>query len=382
MSDWQKGYDLGQLKGLAAPFKARHKALVFGAFGLTKERDVAEALSKNRCIWTGNPPEAVALFQPLKKDSEQQDFAQRPVRIPAGTVLVKAFAAIHARAGARVLEALMSRGQGAPVVVEVFEEDTTARQVMDELSLHWQTTKISAGSEVKGLYSNVSLGLDPLPPEELATLRVVKPGYLSAAEHKAILAELEGAETFFAQHYSSYNKRKSWTAFALHGYQDDPTFIIKPAEMSKSWKEANDALLSAQPRWTEVVSKFPTARKVVERLGVKLDRVRFMRLHAKDGELSRHADITDRDAGVRDGFLTRLHIPIRTSDAVTFFGWSARGEQLTVKFPERALVYLDQRKPHAVKNEAEHERIHLVADVVANKRIRDMVAKAELAAGA
>jgi hypothetical protein len=99
-----------------------------------------------------------------------------------------------------------------------------------------------------------------------------------------------------------------------------------------------------------------------------------MRLRAKDGELSRHADITDREAGTANGFVSRLHVPIRTSPAVTFYGWGARGNKLERNLPQGALCYLDQRKPHAVRNtDPTVDRVHLVIDCFANERVRDLI---------
>lgn len=381
-AEWQKGYPLDQLKAFAEPFRQRHKPLVFGAFGLTKERDIAEAWSKNRMIWTGGPPQAVATFSHAKRDSEQQDFSQRSFVIPVGAVVVKAFAALSVDAGTKILKALQERAGDAAVVVEIFEEDAIAKECVAAAGLVYSASKISAGSEIKGVYTRVPF-VPALPPEETATLRVLDPAFLSAKVHHAIAGELESAADSFAQHYSDYNKRKSWTAFALRGYSDDPTFIIKPSEMSKGWKEENAALLAASPVTTKAAPLFPATMKVVEGLGLPLDRVRFMRLRSKDGELSRHADITDREAGVQDGHVTRLHIPIKTSDAVMFYGWTARGEKIEVPFPERALCYLDQRKPHSVKNtDPALDRIHLVVDCFADAKLRKMIAKAETQAAA
>src|SRR5262245_45830083 len=91
--DCQRARARETLKAFAAPFTHRHKSLVFGAFGLTKERDIADYLARKRAIWTGEPPQAVALFTIAKVASSQSDFAQRSFSIPPGSVSVKAFAA-------------------------------------------------------------------------------------------------------------------------------------------------------------------------------------------------------------------------------------------------------------------------------------------------
>jgi hypothetical protein len=384
-ADWQKGFALDLLKSFGALFKARHKAHVYGAFGLTKERDVAEALSHNRLIWKGSPPavEAAAIFAPLRNASDQQDFTQRHLFIPAGSIVVKAFACATPEAGTAVLAELDRRaGDNHGFWVEIFEEDEAAREAVKRVGLEYAFTKISAGSEIKGMYTRAdSNRVEPLPVAELATQVVVDPKWLSADEHQAVLDELGAYGDKFAQHYSDYNKRKSWTSFALRGYADDPSFIIKPAEMSKAWKQENAALLPAQARWTAADKHFPQTRKLVERLGLEFDRVRFMRLRSKNGELSRHADITDREAGLMDGFVARLHVPIKTTDAVTFYGWDARGRCHVRRFAERSLFYLDQRKPHAVLNkDPSFDRVHLVMDAYADERLRGMIARAAVAA--
>ncbi len=184
------------------------------------------------------------------------------------------------------------------------------------------------------------------------------------------------AESLWAQHYSYYNLRKSWTSFTLRGYDAyDPQFIIKPSEMSKSWKNSNSKRLMARPAWTNISESFPETMKVIESLGfTNLDRVRFMRL-AGGGELSRHADVTDRDAGVLPGRVSRLHIPITTNPTVRFYSWDARGVEIVRTFGEGDLFYLDQRKPHRVTNTGD-DRVHLVVDVFSDDRLRAMVAKA------
>ena len=99
MQEWQKGIDIESLRAFAEPFKRRQKPLVFGAFGLIKERDIAEYLASKRAVWTGSPPQAVALFSIAKAASEQQDFAQRRLAIPKGAVIIRGFAALDIESG-------------------------------------------------------------------------------------------------------------------------------------------------------------------------------------------------------------------------------------------------------------------------------------------
>lgn len=371
-ADWQLGFDLALLKQFAAVFKAAHKPHVYGAFGLVKERDVATAMSERRFVHKkGNGSAAAAIFKTLSSTSTHKTFYGRDVKVQAGDTIVSAFATTSEPLGVSLLMGLREKYGQAGMWVEIFEEDALAKRVVTELGFHWVDTKIMAGSEIKGLYV-LGRFVPPLrDPAELATLTLLAEAFLTVEEHKAILGELETYAGEWAQHYSSYNKGSSWTAFALRGYKpNEPEFIIRPDEMSKAWKEENADLLDATCEDTVAAKHFPQTLAAVGRIpGVK-DRVRMMRLAAKGGELARHADITLRDAGVGDGKLARLHISLRTNPAVTFKQWDARGAEHVRHFPERSLFYLDQRKPHAVQNPGECERTHLVVDVSSGPELR------------
>jgi hypothetical protein len=380
--EWQQGFEIDRLKGIAAVFRARHKALVFGAFGLTKERDIADALASDTLAWKGpaDAPTAVAILHKLKVAGGFTDFAQRAIEIPAGHVKVSAFAALDAASGTAVLSAISARTP-RQLWVEVFEEDIIARECLAAVpALRYRATKITAGAEVKGIYSDAVAqeGERRLHPAHAASLVELDPAFALADERAAMLAEVDQFAAW-EQHYSSYNKRKSWTAFALRGFDaNDPTFIVKPAEMAKAWKAENPLRLSARPAWTSACGRFPRTMACVERIleGREADRVRLMRL-TPGGELSRHADITDRDAGLADGFLARLHLPLRTSPAVIFHGWDKRGGHIETRFREGALCYLDQRGPHRVENrDPTVERVHLVVDVKSDEAIRERIAAA------
>ena len=56
---------------------------------------------------------------------------------------------------------------------------------------------------------------------------------------EALKERLEIMDYEFTNHYSNYNKDKSWSAISLRGYSPDWGMITKPEEMSKKWKEEN-----------------------------------------------------------------------------------------------------------------------------------------------
>ena len=50
---------------------------------------------------------------------------------------------------------------------------------------------------------------------------------------KQLAKQLEEMNIEYTNHYSNYNKAKSWSAISLRGYKNDYRFITKPVEMNK-----------------------------------------------------------------------------------------------------------------------------------------------------
>lgn len=381
---WAKGINLKRLEAYASVFEKTQKHLVFGAFGLLKERDIATALDEKK-LRAG--PGAVAIVSTLKTSSVHHFFSGRSAFIGRGSTYISDFACLDVGYGVELLEGIIKEFnppnpiQGNfllvknQVYIEIFEEDEIAKKVLTNFDFMYFGTKVSAGSELKGLYMHKRFAPDIYDPiEEQATLLTVDGHFIDADDIAVVLEELESAKSLWEQHYSNYNKRKSWTSFCLRGFSTDPTFIIKPAEMSRKWKEENPEKLKWEPVNTSISESFPHTWRIVNRIPGGKDRVRFMCLRKEDGELSRHADITDRDAGVSNGKVARFHIPIVTAPGVKFMAWDARGNKITKTFKAGSLFYLDQRKPHSVLNESGIDRIHLVIDTYSYSEVRKLIA--------
>lgn len=397
MKDWQRGYPLEWLKALAVPFKLCYGPHTYGAFGMVKERDIATALAEQKLLWRGNLEagvRAAGIATVLKSGSQHHDYAGRTLKLQKGDALISDLACLpdEEPAAFALINATIDRADHTPgatglVVAIIHEESCDLRRAMERAGFSWIMTKISASSDLLGVYGwsrdhtvlfDRAKAAGFAHEADLRTLAAVREEFINETEQRLVLEELDAyeAQEPWKQHYSSYNKRQSWTAFALRGYVPaDPGFIIKPAEMSKAWKEEHASLLTAQSEWTVAAEHFPTTLEVVGRIPGDKDRVRLMRLSAS-GELTRHADITDRQAGTADGCVVRLHIPLRTDPAVLMNAWDQRGRQITKHFAERGLFYLDQRKPHAVKNYAQVERIHLVVDAISTPELRSWLVEA------
>lgn len=388
---WQLGYELERLRAYAAPFKEALGPFCRGAFSGVKERDIAEALKRGELAVAkdGEAIGAAALFSCLKQASRRKDCSGREAPLLPGDVLVRALAWPQRSASPllRLLRALQERANAGSGVLwlEVFEEDQGLGSMLKDAGFQWALTKVSAASELIGLYCagpGAEARLAEIPkrePCEELPLACLFDSWCLPMNLAAMLAEARAEGERFVQHYAVYNKRKSWTALALRGFGDE-SFIEKPAEMSKAWKAEHPELLKATPAWTAAAKRCPSTASAADSValfgledGPRLERVRYMRL-APGGELTRHADITDRDAGLADGRIARLHIPLASSPGCRFSAWDDRGRRHEAFLAPGSLWYLDQRRPHAVKNESSEERVHLVIDLASSSKLRRLFA--------
>jgi quercetin dioxygenase-like cupin family protein len=111
--------------------------------------------------------------------------------------------------------------------------------------------------------------------------------------------------------------------------------------------------LQACPYLAEVLNAFPGVR----------NRVRLMRLRA-GGRILRHSDPIHKVS--RE--LTRIHIPIVTSPAVTFL---VNDKPLPLR-PGEAWT-IDVRFPHEVINASGEDRVHLVIDLVRDAALQGLL---------
>lgn len=392
MKEWQKGFELEVLRRPARLFKEAYKWYSFGAFGIPNERDVATAMEKGTYYEVPvQGRKGVFIGGQVSSHGRHKDFTGREVRIPSGDFFIHELAVPASVDWSsdldftvkRIREVASEKGSLC-VWMEVHQENSELLSVLASHGFVYVCTKIMSSSDLKSLYVVGSpedvarRTLPPLPPEETAALTCLDEDFLSLEDQQTVLGELSryirhtgvGA---WGQHYSSYNKKDSWSAFALYGYvPSQPAFIIKPDEMAKKWKAENPDLMNARIAPTIAAPYFISTLSLLDRVPGEKNRVRFMRVAGK-GELGRHADITNRDSGVKDGALARLHIPLKTSIDCLFYAWDQKGVKLDRHLGERSLFYLDQRKPHAVRNSAKEDRIHLVMDVASSPGLREMI---------
>jgi hypothetical protein len=283
------------------------------------------------------------------------------------------------------VQASIFDGHEGDLAVWAWQEHHRERMLLSDLG-QATAVKISAASEMRGLYlrSASAVGAlfaasdsrpEPYPPEQQLTLGTL-PIDLPTDSAEALIDAVRDLD--FAQHYSGYNKGQSWTALALRGFYDEPDRIEKPAEMNKKWKAEHQADLANEPRDTPLREQLAAVEPLLQALPCRaFERIRLMRLAPGGGELTRHADITDAQAGAAPGRIVRIHIPLISNPEVVFHGWDLEGRKHRLVMEPGRAYYLDQRKPHTAVNNGETERIHLVADVVASEETCRALAAAD-----
>ena len=108
-----------------------------------------------------------------------------------------------------------------------------------------------------------------------------------------------------------------------------------------------------------------------------IERIRILKLGKDEGELERHTDIQDKEAGINDGQWARLHFPLVTNSLVFFTQWNTDGTKTIAHMDVGELWYLDMRKPHTAINHGDEDRYHLVIDIRADERLRDWLRRSE-----
>jgi Aspartyl/Asparaginyl beta-hydroxylase len=331
-----------------------------GAFATPPAKELAR-LDVRR--WDGLGGRTVAVFTRLRRASHRRDWTGRAFVVPADSIVVTHLA--------RTPDAAVPADLDQAHYLVTYVED---RPLTDQLRTWGRAPVarvITAAGELKAVWGPPGCAEARELPADLATMvavDVIAPARL--AQMRQELCKITGG---WDDDYPFYSDG-SWSALSLRGFWADPSKGVKPAEMPKAWQAEHPDALHHRCDWTSLARACPTMMDFAAGLG-RLERVRLMRMAARPGggRLARHTDITDRAAGTRDGQVMRFHLPLVSDPAVRFQTWNLHGVMADVHLAPGSVYYLDARKPHAVVNGSTVDRVHLVADVFADRAVRDLV---------
>ena len=190
---------------------------------------------------------------------------------------------------------------------------------------------------------------------------------------KPYTKSLRGVGTFldnfeFKKVKTKYTKGDDWTAISFHGYGSHPLDILKPGVLKSSVK------IDTKLQYTSLINleEMKPILEILQKLPCTYERVRFMKL-VKGKVIGKHSDKIDKD--IESKKIIRIHIPIRTNKDVIFTLYESskdkQGQDHNLKTGH--FYYTDVSKPHAVQNNSNEDRIHLVVDCVKNTQLSTLL---------
>jgi hypothetical protein len=367
MKDWQHGYELEYLKELESKY-ADYNAYTLSPFAQFKKNNIAEALHKETLTLLDDAALEVVESKSASNITMHGDAVI--ARKEKGDMTVGKLSG-NLSTLKECLKPMTKFNRLAPnrdVWLYVWAENDDHCKLAEECGFCYVGPKITTYGEIFAIYYRGAPRQFPkVDPAEYLSIKQI--GTVSMNLIKSIREKLEILPEF-TNHYSNYNKDKSWSALSLRGYTEDPSFITKPIEMSKTWQEENkDVKFEMQD--TPLFNLFPEIKQYCNTLGNQIHRVRFMRLKPGGGELERHTDQVDPDSGGALNKLARIHLPIKTNPDMIFTVWNTKGEPQKVHMTEGDVWFLDTRKAHQAINNGNEERIHLVIDVRVEENLHE-----------
>ena len=125
--------------------------------------------------------------------------------------------------------------------------------------------------------------------------------------------------TKFSRVKTKYSKGDDWTAISLRGYGSGSLDILKPNVL----KSGVDEQSTLQDTTLMDTMGFKVIRDVMGMIPAEFERVRLMKIKA-NSKIGKHSDKIDKDFGLEDGNIIRIHVPIRTNSWVEFYLWERK----------------------------------------------------------
>lgn len=368
MKPWQNGYEIETLKEFETCF-SRWNEFCEADSSKAKKNRIAEMLGKDQC-YIGD--HVVYFFTDCKVGGPLKAYNDVVIaNKKKGDLVIQRFSWDDKVEATKVLSQFEK-----PTYIYMHMRDEESVRLIKSCKFNYVGSRVSSHGEVIGLFFRHGVNeLEPRPFPDIS-------GYEKMGLSQLDIPEIDVAPAIemldelgysFTNHYSNYNKKKAWSALSLRGYLDDPTFITKPSEMKTTWhKQWGNTNFHLQD--TSLARQFPEVMNMLSFLDRdKLHRVRLMKLTPGGGTLERHTDQVDKDSGIANDKIARLHIPLKTNPNVEFTVWDFYDKPKTCNMRVGECWYLDTRKPHKAVNNGDSDRIHLVIDVVADANLRNLL---------
>lgn len=375
MKEWQKGISLDHLLEIEYLYKNDNEK-IRSPFGQMKKHTIASELDKGSLILLRNPYSSNIEASLLVKESK----VNTPIFMHGSTIFGNKekgdIFISNVTGNTSYISRFISTNFNKNCWIAIFPWQNELKFTLENLGFRYINTKYNTFSDVILYFfrdSDLSFTYRLHPNLlETETVSMVKVGHTDTSFRFSIMEQIYRYEPKFANHYSNYNTKNAWSAFALRGYYPDPLRIEKPEEMNDKWRENHKNEIPFLQD-TELYKYFPTIEEHLYKYNTKIHRVRIMKLTPGGGELQRHTDQVDPDAGTKIGQLARFHFPLETNPRVIFSTWDNFDQKQDYHFGVDEIWYLDTRKPHMAVNNGTTDRLHLVVDFEVNDYIQFLI---------
>ena len=252
-------------------------------------------------------------------------------------------------------------------IVECDMQNKRMRGVLESLGYKRKDNLISSFADMYGFWFKGYDGIGIDESQEISLQRLD----CDIQDTEPLMEQVMKLQQNFTNHYSNYNKGNSWSGIVVRGYGGKDNFIIKPAEMNQKWKKDNSEKMKWKVEDTPLRKRLTEVEKFAKLLPFEHERIRILKLSEGEGELERHTDRQDKEAGIGDGQWVRLHFPLKTNPKVEFTQWNTDGTKTREKMRKGELWYLDMRKPHTAINFGKEDRYHLIIDCKSGPEFRE-----------
>ena len=359
MKPWQHGYELDTLIEWTNKFEHYNK-YCHSPFAKAKKNGMATALSKGQLH---EQQGVVYEIRTAKTTSKIKMFGAGPeiASVIPGDKVISKLSYADGNTGENITNVLNKFI--TPIWCYIFEEDTFLKKAVEKAGFEKIGTKISTFSDITGVYYKGGRKFVPVPETENINIYKTPLEY----DHNIVdemTSQLLKMNLEYTNHNSNYNRKQSWKALSLLGFEEDSTYVDK-----KAGKEEDRPIVQ-----TDLYKKLEHfVKHFLDKIPGRFDRVRFMTLKPGGGELARHTDQTDPTWGTTNEKMIRLHIPLKTNDKVIFTSWDNNGNKCVHNMKKGECWFLDTRRPHTAINGGDDIRIHLVADVWSNQDTRRLL---------
>ena len=173
----------------------------------------------------------------------------------------------------------------------------------------------------------------------------------------------------FSSVKTKFNAKEQWQAISIRGYSEDIGNILKPGVLDSNiqGEGLTNTYLYEEPKCAPL-------KKILWQIPASFERIRIMRLRAGT-KISRHTDKVDKE--IKNGKIIRIHAPLKTNEKVKMSLWEGKNE-IQCNLQKGRYYYTDVSKPHAVTNDADFDRLHLVIDCYINPKIEGMISETSM----